>query len=146
MSRFRSAKPGSRARRVKTLLLAVVVFAVSAAFFGTVSRLEPPITSPVLELLNELSLALWWEWYAVGAVVAVASVTANGRDVGRVLVLVAAGAAGLGINLGGVGLTGAPTLRLRLGWAVALVILVTTILGGAGYALGRTVRWLRERD
>lgn len=135
-----------RDRLGRTLLLGVVLFGVSTAFFATVPRLETPFATSIHRLLYEVSLVLWWEGYALVVVGAVAVASALRRGAGRALALTFAGAAGVGANLGGVGLTSEPTLPFRIGWTIALALAVTVIFGGTGYLLGIGARLMAERS
>ena len=141
----RPATPDPK-RWLGTLLLAVVVFAVSRAYFGTVPRLEPPITSPTLELLHELDFALWWEWYLLVGIVVVAVVVFGGRSLGRVSVLVAAAMAGLGSTATDMGMSSNPPPFPWVRWVLVLTLVGTPIVVGAGYALGRVGRRLLGRE
>lgn len=121
----------------RTLLAAVVLFVTSAAFFAIVPRFEPPFASPVHRLLHAANHVLWWEYYAVGLVVGIALLTVRRRSLQRAWLLAFAGGAGVGVNLGGIALTGgSPGLVFILLWAGVLGIVTALLFGTVGFLLG----------
>ena len=125
----------------RTLLLALALFVSSTVVFATVPRFEPPFASPLHRSLHSLDRILWWELYAVGLIVAIALGTINEWSVRDAWMLGFAGGAGVGINLGGVGLTGGvPGLPFRMLWAIGLGLATAAIIGTGGYSLGVGLR------
>ena len=120
--------------------MAVLLFAVAGATFAVVPRFEAPFASPLHRILHAVVDLLWWEWYAV-ALVGVAAVAAYGGNAREALALAFAGGAGVGINLGGIGIAGeVPGLLFRLLWAAGLGVAFGVVVGGAGFLLGTGLR------
>lgn len=124
----------------RTLALSVLAFVASALFIRTVPRFELPFASPVHQALHGVTMALWWEWLALIGAVAVAVAAFREQAVVRNLALVAAVSAGFGVHLGGLGITGEPTIWLRVQWSLVVPFAVTLVLGGAGYFVGSVAR------
>lgn len=138
---FRTLVGSPSDERRRTALLAVALFVASAAVFATVPRFEPPFASSVHRLLHSANRALWWEYYAVGLVAGIALLTARRRSPRRSWLFAFAGGAGVGVNLGGIGLTGnPPDFVFRLLWAGGLGTAAALVLGTVGFALGAGLR------
>lgn len=136
---LRSVGPvGSESRPLRS---AAVLLVVVAATFAVVPRFEAPFASPVHRLMSALVGFLWWEWYVVGLVVGIAVVAFYHGSAIEALALGFAGGAGVGINLGGIGINSeVPGLLFRLLWAAGLGAAFGVSLGGVGYLLGAGVR------
>lgn len=124
--------PGRNRRR--TLLVAVGLFVCSATFFAVVPRFDP-----VVRILRV-------EHLAIGLFVASALVAAGGLGLRRTWVSVFALAAGFGVHLGGIGITGdLPGPLFRAAWAGVVGIVVASTLGVLGGSLGLGLRRLWAR-
>lgn len=127
--------------RSRTLLLALALFVCSTAVFATVPRFEPPFASPLHQLLHSLNHILWWECYAVGLIAGIAHVTISQQSLLDAWSLGFASGAGVGINLGGIGLSGGvPSLQFRILWAIGIGLATAIVIGTAGYVLGVSLR------
>ncbi len=135
---FRSTGPDGE--ESGPLRSAAVLFVVAGATFAVVLRFEAPFASPVHRVLFSLVDFLWWEWYLVALVgVAVAAFYRESPE--EALALGFAGGAGVGINLGGIGITGeVPGLLFRVLWAAGLGVAFGVVVGGVGFLLGTGLR------
>lgn len=122
----------SKQLRPRTLLVSLVVFVCSAIFFNFVSRVE---------LLVSL---LRWEFLALGLLVVSAILAARDDGLVRTWLFAFALAAGFGIHLAGIGITGAsPGLVFRIAWAGLVGLSAALILGTLGGSLGLGLKRLR---
>lgn len=134
----RSLLGGSKSdERNQTLILALALFVSSVALFATVPQFEAPFASALHELLHSINHILWWEVYAVALITGIALVTVRQRSLLEAWILAFAGGAGVGVNLGGIGLTGGvPSLLFRVLWAIGIGLATALIIGTIGYVLG----------
>lgn len=122
----------------KLLLAAVAVFAGTAALFATTPRFAEPFASPVHGVLHGVTMALWWEGLVAGLLVVAALDAARGESPVRAWIVLFAVGAGVGVNLGGLAVTGTlPGLGGRLLWAVAVGAVLAVGVGTTGHLLGR---------
>ena len=125
----------------RILLFAVALFVSSATVLAIVPQFEPPFASPVHQILHGINHALWWEFYALGLVASIALVTVHEQSLLSAWILAFAGGAGVGINLGVIGLLGGtPNLLFRLLWMVGLGVVTALIFGTVGYLIGTGIR------
>jgi len=123
--------------RKQMLILALALFVSSGALFATVPQFEAPFASALHELLHSIDRILWWEGYAVGLITGIALVTVRQRSLLGAWILAFAGGAGVGVNLGGIGLSGGvPSLQFRVLWAIGIGLATALIIGTGGYVLG----------
>jgi hypothetical protein len=128
----RNAGPDALSARA-ALRLAVGAFCLSAAGVAAVATVRP-----VAALVGLRSLA--------GGLAALSALlAARGGGLPRVWVVAFGLAAGFGVHLGGIGITGeTPGIAVRLGWAVVVGVAGATALGlpggGIGLGLRRAVR------
>ena len=117
----------------------------TAALFATAPRLGEPFASPVHGVLHEVTMALWWEGLVAGLLLVAALDGAGGRRPTRAWLFVFAVGAGVGVNLGGLAVTGAvPGPAVRLLWAVVVGVVLAAVVGTAGHLLGRGGARLRR--
>lgn len=121
----------------RTLLLALVLFVSSATVLAIVPQFEPPFASSLHEGLHSINHVLWWEGYMLGLVAGIVLVTIRQQSLLNAWILAFAGGAGVGINLGGIGLTGGvPSLLFRILWMIGLGLAAALVFGTTGYLLG----------
>ncbi|WP_396613776.1 hypothetical protein ACH9L7_18040 (plasmid) [Haloferax sp. S1W] len=123
-----------QARRRRTLFLAVVLFLGSTTFLTAVQR------SDVLVGI------LRWEYLAGSLVVVSALVAVGDGGLWRAWAVTFALAAGFGIHLGGIGVTGkTPGLFFRVVWAAIVGVVTATTLGVLGGSAGLGIRRLSAK-
>ena len=137
---------GSGDGQGRTLRSAVLLFVVTGVVFAVVPTFEAPFASPLHRVLSSLVGVLWWEYYVVAIVVGIAAFAFYRRSAAGALALGFAVGAGVGINLGGIGITGeTPGVLFRLLWAAGLGVAFGVALGGVGFLLGTGLRVLAAR-
>lgn len=141
VSKYRSAVIGPRGENLsRTLFAAVALFVSTAAVLAIVSRFMAPFASPLHEILYLIHRALWWEGYTLGLVAGIALITVRQQSLLSAWILAFAGGAGVGINLGGIGLnSGMPSLLFRVLWTVGLGLATALVIGTAGYLIGQGI-------
>ncbi len=108
-------------------------FIITAVYFYLVLE-----NSTVLgrSLYYNIHVYLWWHGYLAMLVITATGATLYTESIGRPLGLCYGCGAGLGLNLGGIGITaGPPSLLFRLGWAVVLGGAIAVIVGGVSATL-----------
>lgn len=127
------------------LLVAVAVFTATSAVFATAPRFGEPFASPIHAALHGVTMALWWEGLVVGLLAVAALDAVRGESPVRAWLVAFAVGAGVGVNLGGLAVTGTlPGLGGRLLWAVAVGAVLAAVVGTTGHLLGRGGARLRR--
>lgn len=127
------------------LLAAVAVFTATAAVFATAPRFGEPFASPIHAVLHGVTMALWWEGLVAGLLAVAALDAARGESPVRAWIVLFAVGAGVGVNLGGLAVTGTlPGLGGRVLWAVAVGVVLAAVVGTTGHLLGRGGAQLRQ--
>lgn len=89
---------------------------------------------------------LWWHGYLAMLVIATTSIAIYTGSIGRPLGLCYGCGAGLGLNLGGIGIMGGPpSLFFRLGWALVLGGAIAVIVGGVSVTPALMISKFRGR-
>ncbi|KZN23438.1 hypothetical protein A4G99_14300 [Haladaptatus sp. R4] len=115
-----------RQTRLRDGLTAVGLFLCSAGFLAVIARFDPPV-------FRFLRL----EYFAVGLLTGSAVLARYDRNLRRVWLFNFAFAAGFGIHLVGMGITGEmPGLPFRILWAITVGLVIAAILGTLGGVLG----------
>lgn len=114
----------------QTVLIAIGLFVCSAGFLAMVKRFDLPVF-----------LFLRLEYFALGLLVGSAGLAVHDQNLHRVWLFVFAFAAGFGIHLVGMGITGEmPDLPFRILWAGIVGLVTAAILGTIGGAVGLGLR------
>jgi hypothetical protein len=130
----------------QTFLIAVGLFVCSAALFATIPRFSSPFATPIHKFLYTVVTFLWWEYLALGLIAGSALLAVYDQGLRREWVFVFACGAGVGINLGGIGITGdMPGLLFRVLWAGLIGFVTAAILGTLGGLLGFTLRRMSSK-
>lgn len=130
----------------RTVGVALAAFLATAALLATAPRFDDPFASPVHRVTHQLTMALWWEGLFLVLLTGAAVNAARGGPLSRTALMVFAVGAGVGVNLGGIGINeGVPGLLFRLAWAVVVGSVLALLVGGSGFVLGRGVAWVRKR-
>ncbi|GAA5052455.1 hypothetical protein ACFFQF_24070 [Haladaptatus pallidirubidus] len=126
-SESRSLTTGSDRRdHFRTVLIAIGLFVCSAGFLSVVKWFD-------LTIFHFLRL----EYFAIGLLVGSEVLAANDHSLRRVWIFSFALAAGFGIHLAGMGITGEmPGLPFRILWAISVGSVVAAVLGTLGGLLG----------
>lgn len=130
MSRSRLVEP-------RTAVFALLVFTSFALYSRFIGEFKEVRNYPVLESVWSAHAVLWWELWVVIIVALVALYSYRTRNILSAWLLTFAWGAGLGVNLGGIGITGSmPGLGFRLLWATGLGLVSAVTMGSAAYILG----------
>lgn len=133
-------------RNRPTVVVTLATFLATAALLATAPRFDDPFASPVHRVVHQLTMALWWEGLFLVLLAGAAVNAARGGSLSRTVLVVFAVGAGVGVNLGGIGINeGVPGLLFRLAWAVVVGSVLALLVGGSGFVLGRGVAWVRKR-
>jgi hypothetical protein len=129
----------------RLLLAAATVFAATAAVFATAPRFGEPFATPVHGVLHGVTMALWWEGLVVGLLLVAALDAARGEGPVRAWLVAFAVGAGVGVNFGGLAITGTlPGLGTRVLWAVVVGVALAAVVGTTGHLIGRGGARLRR--
>jgi len=108
-----------------------ILFVVSLFYFAVVRTVDVPLLDSVL----------WWQGYAVLLTVFVAIQAYSNGGIGVSWLLVFAAVAGVILNYGGIGLSGAkPGLLLLIRYAFVGSVVAAAIVGTLGFSIGTAVR------
>ena len=129
-------------------LVSLAVGLVTAVVFAVVPQFERPFASPLHEAAYEVVLTVWWAPLLAVTVAVVTLDAARQPDGGlwtyvsrRAWLVPFAVGAGVGVNLGGVAVTGAsPSVLFRLAWMLVVAVVIAVVVTTSGVVLGRGAR------
>lgn len=130
----------------RAVAVGLAVFLGTAALLATAPRFASPFASPLHGALHGVTMALWWEGLFLVLLAGAAVNAARGGPLSRTVLIVFAVGAGVGVNLGGIGINeGLPGIPFRVAWAVVVGGVLALVVGAGGHALGRGLTRLRRR-
>ncbi len=109
----------------------------SGAFFAVITVLESPY-GPVVSAVREAHSALWWQGYTVLLVTLSVGLAVACQKPTRSAALVFGAGFGVGVNLGGIGISGEiPGLAFRLRWGLVVGTAIVVVVWLPSHLLGR---------
>lgn len=122
--------------KLESGIIALLIFIILSWYYSYIPKIKPSPSNSILRYIEYLDGILWWEGYIVVVGIFVVGYCYLTRDDLSAWLLTFAWGAAVGVNLGGMGITGSlPGLGFRILWGIVVGFASAITLGTLSFTI-----------